>query len=143
MLSALKTSGKSISPHWRIYVLHRILPESPISVLNPNGICLSVLIPRQNKYPQPETEYHVPLLEDDPGYQILEISNVNTEFGLRFKKYYESGDYAFFAASLNENQPSYSAASGSGNDKIELEKKYPPHQLLGVGGNMIFSNTIG
>ena len=76
-----------------------------------------------NKYPQPETEYHVPLPEDDPGYQIQEISNVNTEFGLRFKKYYESGDYAFFAASLNENQPSYSAASETGNEKIELEKK--------------------
>ena len=98
--------------------------------------------PQTNKYPQPETEYHVPLPEDDPGYQILENSNVNTEFGLRFKKYYESGDYAFFAASLNENQPSYSAASGTGNEKIELEKKYPPYQLLGVGGNMIFSNTM-
>jgi len=78
--------------------------------------------PQTNKYPQAETEYHIPLPEDDTGYQILENSNVNTEFGLRFKKYYESGDYAFFAASLNENQPSYSAASGTGNDKIKLEK---------------------
>ena len=98
--------------------------------------------PQTNKYPQAETEYHFPFPEDDPDYQIQENSNVNTEIGLRFKKYYESGDYAFFAASLNENQPSYSAASGTGNDKIELEKKYPPYQLLGVGVNMIFSNTM-
>ena len=72
-----KISLDLINPEWDLFI-------------NPD--------PQTNKYAQPETEYHVPLPEDDPGFQILENSNVNTEFGLRFKKYYESGDYAFFAA---------------------------------------------
>ena len=98
--------------------------------------------PQTNKYPQAETEYHFPFPEDDPDYQIQENSNVNTEIGLRFKKYYESIDYAFFLASLKENQPSYFVVSGTGNDKIELEKKYPPYFLIGMAGNIIFPNTM-
>jgi hypothetical protein len=95
-----------------------------------------------NKLPEEHTEYYIPLPENDTDYDVHETMPFQTEVGFHVKRNVESGDFAFYAAKLNENQPFYQQKSEQIGNKTILEKTYPNYQMFGMSGNLNFGNTL-
>ena len=95
-----------------------------------------------NKLPEEHTEYYIPLPENDIDYDVHETIPFQTEVGLHVKRIVESGDFAFYAAKLNENKPFYQQKSEQIGNKKKLEKTYPNYHMFGMSGNLNFGNTL-
>lgn len=93
------------------------------------------------KLPPKDSEYFFYLPEYDPNYDVTVKYPDKTEYGLQWKRYLESGEFALILADLNDNCAYYEPTRIQ-NGKTYLDKKYGRYQFIGITRNINFGNIL-
>lgn len=95
-----------------------------------------------NRLPEENTEYYIPLPDDDERIQLHEDALTRPEMGVRWKHTLGTSDLSMMVADLNENSPRYQIKAITHNSKGKMDKVYPRYQLIGIAGNFNFGNYL-